>query len=175
MKGEIVLLISAVGFEDKTITVPSSSTSVGIQLTSGTPLSEVVVTSFGVKQQKKTLGFSTTELSTKQLLESRQPNLINALQGRVAGVQVNSTGGGPGQGARIVIRGNQLKELFFYYIFIKWMAIHPSLLNVLILEKPTVLAKSTISVSSDDNNPLTIKSPPFSTINNISFILASII
>ena len=105
MKGDIVLLISAVGFEDKTITVPSSSTSVGIQLISGTPLSEVVVTSFGVKQQKKTLGFSTTELSTKQLLESRQPNLINALQGRVAGVQVNSTGGGPGQGARIVIRG----------------------------------------------------------------------
>jgi len=54
MKGDIVLLISAVGFEDKTITVPSSSTSVGIQLISGTPLSEVVVTSFGVKQQKKT-------------------------------------------------------------------------------------------------------------------------
>ncbi len=98
-----VLRISASGFETKDVDV--SGDKVEVILKSGTALSEVVVTAFGAKQQKKSLGFATTEITNKQLLESRQPNLINALQGRVAGVQVNSTGGGPGQGARIVIRG----------------------------------------------------------------------
>ena len=98
-----VLRISATGFETTDIEV--SGNKVEVTLKSGTALSEVVVTAFGAKQQKKSLGFATTEISNKQLLESRQPNLVNALQGRVAGVQVNSTGGGPGQGARIVIRG----------------------------------------------------------------------
>lgn len=98
-----ILIISATGYETKEIEAVSGV--VEVVLTSGTALSEVVVTAFGVRQQKKSLGFAATEISNKQLLESRQPNLVSALQGRVAGVQVNNTGGGPGQGARIVIRG----------------------------------------------------------------------
>jgi len=98
-----VLRISATGFETSDFDVTGDK--IEITLKSGTALSEVVVTAFGAKQQKKSLGFATTEINNKQLMESRQPNLVNALQGRVAGVQVNSTGGGPGQGARIVIRG----------------------------------------------------------------------
>ncbi|TAD83542.1 MAG: SusC/RagA family TonB-linked outer membrane protein [Bacteroidetes bacterium] len=98
-----ILVFSSAGFEKKEVEVVGGT--VNAQLTSGTALSEVVVTAFGVKQQKKSLGFATSEVSSKQLLESKQPNLINALQGRVPGVQVNSTGGAPGQGARIVIRG----------------------------------------------------------------------
>jgi TonB-linked SusC/RagA family outer membrane protein len=98
-----VLRISATGFE--TVEVNVTGDKAEVILKSGTALSEVVVTAFGAKQQKKSLGFATTEINNKQLMESKQPNLINAIQGRVAGVQVNSTGGGPGQGARIVIRG----------------------------------------------------------------------
>ncbi|HEX4956995.1 MAG TPA: SusC/RagA family TonB-linked outer membrane protein [Lacibacter sp.] len=98
-----VLRISATGFE--TVEVDVTGTVLNVTLKTGTALSEVVVTAFGAKQQKKSLGFATTEINNKQLMESRQPNLVNAIQGRVAGVQVNSTGGGPGQGARIVIRG----------------------------------------------------------------------
>jgi len=102
--GKTTLFVSAVGFEDQQVEVGSANT-LSIRLKSGTAMSEVIVTAFGVKQQKKALGYAATEISNKELLESRQPNLVNALQGRVAGVQVNSTGGGPGQGARIVIRG----------------------------------------------------------------------
>lgn len=94
------LVVSATGFEDLEIAPGTDAV-----LKSGTALSEVVVTAFGLKQKKKALGFATQEIGNKELLESRQPNLVNALQGRVAGVQVNSTGGGPGQGARILIRG----------------------------------------------------------------------
>lgn len=102
--GKIVLVISAVGYEDQQIELGAEN-QLNVVLKGGTAISEVVVTAFGVKQQKKALGFAATEIGNKELMESRQPNLVNALQGRVAGVQVNSTGGGPGQGARIVIRG----------------------------------------------------------------------
>jgi outer membrane receptor protein involved in Fe transport len=99
-KSGVRLIVSAIGFEDLEI-APGANAVLKI----GTAVSEVVVTAFGVKQKKKALGYATQELSNKELLESKQINVVNALQGRVAGVQVNSTGGGPGQGARILIRG----------------------------------------------------------------------
>lgn len=68
-------------------------------------LSEVVVTAFGIKKQKRTLGYSTQEVTANDLTQSRQPNVLNALQGKLAGVQINSTGGAPGQGTSILIRG----------------------------------------------------------------------
>ena len=39
------------------------------------------------------------------LLPASQTNIVNALRGKVAGVQINSGGGAPGQGSRIIIRG----------------------------------------------------------------------
>jgi TonB-linked SusC/RagA family outer membrane protein len=68
-------------------------------------LSEVVVTAFGIKQEKRSLGYAVQEVSADEIAESNQPNVINALQGRVAGVQINNSGGAPGAGASIVIRG----------------------------------------------------------------------
>lgn len=94
------LIVSAIGYEDLEIAAGANAV-----LKSGTALSEVVVTAFGVKQKRKALGFATQEVSNKDLLESRQLNVVSALQGRVAGVQISNTGGGPGQSARIVIRG----------------------------------------------------------------------
>src|SRR5690606_38150360 len=41
----------------------------------------------------------------KELTEAKQPNIVSALQGQVAGVQITNTGGAPGMGARIVVRG----------------------------------------------------------------------
>lgn len=59
----------------------------------------------GITQQKRAIGFSSQEVSGAELVQSHQPNLVNALQGKVAGVTITSSGGGPGQGSSIVIRG----------------------------------------------------------------------
>ncbi len=99
-KPGIRLIVTAVGYEDLEIAPGSDAI-----LKPGTAFSEVVVTAFGVKQKRKSLGYATQELNNQELMASKQLNVVNALQGRVAGVQVNSTGGGPGQGARILIRG----------------------------------------------------------------------
>lgn len=68
-------------------------------------LNEVVVTAFGIKQERRDVNYAAQQVTSKDIIESRQPNVVNALQGKVAGVQITSAGGAPGEGASIVIRG----------------------------------------------------------------------
>ena len=86
------------------LTVGSQS-SLNIELKDAGNLSEVVVTALGIKREKKALGYSAQEVKGDELVASRQTNIVNALRGKVAGVQINSGGGAPGQGSRIIIRG----------------------------------------------------------------------
>jgi len=74
-----VLQIKAVGYEDKELEVGANNNPT-ITLKSGTSMSEVVVTAFGVKQQKKALGYAATEIGNKDLMISKQSNLINAIR-----------------------------------------------------------------------------------------------
>lgn len=68
-------------------------------------LDEVVVLGYGIKQERRDLVTAVQEVSSKDIIDSRQPNVVNALQGKVAGVNITSSGGGAGEGASIVIRG----------------------------------------------------------------------
>ncbi len=69
-------------------------------------LEEVVVTTaLGITRQPKSLGYAAQGVNAEELNVNRQPNILNALQGKVAGATISSVGGGPGQGATIRIRG----------------------------------------------------------------------
>ena len=70
-----------------------------------TQLEEVVVTSFGIEQEKRSLGFSAQSVNGEDLIQMRQPNIVSAMQGQVAGVQITSSGGAPGMSSRIIVRG----------------------------------------------------------------------
>lgn len=69
-------------------------------------LSEVVVTALGIKRETKSLGYSMQELKGDALLESRESNVLNALSGKVAGLQVLRSSNGVGGSTKIVLRGN---------------------------------------------------------------------
>jgi len=69
-------------------------------------LSEVVVTALGISREKKTLGYSVQEVKSDELNLNKSTNIINTLQGKVAGVQITSGGSAVGSSSRIVIRGN---------------------------------------------------------------------
>src|SRR3954470_19429336 len=100
-----VLIFSFVGFATKEISVGGNST-IDLNLaTAQTNLNEVVVTALGIKREVRTLGYASQQVTSAQITQSKQSNLINALQGKVAGVTISSSGGGPGQGASILIRG----------------------------------------------------------------------
>ncbi|MBS1745850.1 MAG: SusC/RagA family TonB-linked outer membrane protein [Bacteroidetes bacterium] len=101
----VSLIISFIGYGEKEVPVNGQShINVLLEPANGN-LSDVVVTALGIKREVRTLGYASQEVNASQLTESRQSNLVNALQGKVAGVTISSTGGGPGQGASILIRG----------------------------------------------------------------------
>ena len=102
---DAVLVFSSVGYETEEVTVGSQSV-IDLSLAPDIQaLQEVVVTSFGIKREKKALGYAVQELSSEDITETQQPNVINAMRGKVAGVTIQSAGGQPGAGANIVIRG----------------------------------------------------------------------
>ncbi|GAB3840538.1 SusC/RagA family TonB-linked outer membrane protein [Hymenobacter jeollabukensis] len=68
-------------------------------------LSEVVVTALGIERDKRSLGYATQELKGEVLSQKSEPNLLNALQGRLAGVNIVTASGLPGASSNINIRG----------------------------------------------------------------------
>jgi TonB-linked SusC/RagA family outer membrane protein len=99
------LVFSYVGYTTQQLSAGNGGT-LDVTLTSSLKdLNEVVVTAFGVKKEKRSLGYTIQQVDNKDLNVNHQSNVVNALQGKVAGVQISSAGGGPGQGARIIIRG----------------------------------------------------------------------
>lgn len=101
------LQVSSVGYSTESINVNSDDNNLSIMLsTSSAQLSEVVVTALGIRKQRKSLGYSTTEVPGSNFTESRATNLGNALTGQVAGVSVAGVGNGPSGQSRVTIRGN---------------------------------------------------------------------
>lgn len=99
-----ILIFSYAGRESRELRVGSEN-NYSVSLAPAGDLSEVVVTALGIRRQKRELGYSTEEIKTEEITQTRQPNIVNALQGRATGFQINSGGGAPGQGSRIVMRG----------------------------------------------------------------------
>lgn len=99
-----VLIVSSVNYSTREISV-GNRTSINVQLQNTGELSEVVVTALGITRQKRSLGYAAQSVGAVEIAQSHQSNLVNALQGKVAGVTITSAGGGPGQGANILIRG----------------------------------------------------------------------
>ncbi|AWM33067.1 carboxypeptidase-like regulatory domain-containing protein [Hymenobacter nivis] len=98
------LVFSFIGY--KSVERPATADNLDVALAAdASGLDEVVVTAYNIKQDKRTLVTSVQEVQGKDLIDSRQTNVVNALQGKVAGVNITSSGGAPGEGASIVIRG----------------------------------------------------------------------
>ena len=99
-----VLVISFVGYETQKINIEGRN-NIRIQLTGGPALEEVVVTALGVKKQAKSLGYATVSVNPEEMTVNRTANFMNALQGKIAGVNITSLGSGPAGTSKIRIRG----------------------------------------------------------------------
>ncbi|MBA7666266.1 TonB-dependent receptor P3 [subsurface metagenome] len=66
---------------------------------------EVVVTALGISRDAKSLGYSVTAVNSEELTEGNNRSVLNALQGKVAGVDITSASGAPGASTRILVRG----------------------------------------------------------------------
>ncbi|MBL7698640.1 MAG: SusC/RagA family TonB-linked outer membrane protein [Chitinophagaceae bacterium] len=97
------LEISMVGYLP---TVVNASNNLSITLLAGgSSLDEVIVTALGIRRDKRNLTYAAQEVKGETLQQARQENIVNALAGKVAGVQISNSSGQPGSSSRIVIRG----------------------------------------------------------------------
>ena len=69
-------------------------------------LNEVVVTAMGITREKKALGYAIQEVKSDELMAAGAPSVTSALNGKIAGVQINTFGGSVGASSRISVRGN---------------------------------------------------------------------
>lgn len=99
------LIFSSIGFISQELTVGSQSVINVTLKTDIRTLNEVVVTALGIEREKKALGYSAQEIQGAALTEARETNIANSLKGKVAGVHINSSAGGPGGSSYVVIRG----------------------------------------------------------------------
>lgn len=98
-----ILLVSSLGYKKLETTVNANS--VVISLTEEqNVLSEVVVTALGITKEKKSLGYTTQSLKGKDLVNTKETNLLNSLTGKLAGVRITNSQGDMGS-SRIIIRG----------------------------------------------------------------------
>ena len=107
-----VLVITSVGFDDKELTVGTSdNVAVSLAPATGSNLTEVVVTSaFGIKKSQRTTPYSSQVVKSEQLNIIPQTNIVDALAGKIAGVQSRSQsnvklGAGDGDQDFLRIRG----------------------------------------------------------------------
>lgn len=104
---ETFLVFSSVGFNTSEVQVGNRSV-VDLTMTPDvTQLNEIVVTALGIQREEKSLSYSQQTIDGEEMMEARDINFLNALNGRAAGVQVAKSASGAGGSTRIVLRGNK--------------------------------------------------------------------
>lgn len=99
------LVFSSVGYTIQEKVVGTSDTIAIALQNQNQQLSEVVVTALGVTRDKRSLGYATQTVKGGEIANKGELNVVSALQGRVAGVNITSASGGAGASANINIRG----------------------------------------------------------------------
>ena len=99
------LTVSYTGNETVTVEAVSGEPMV-IILYEGIGLDEIVVSALGISRERKSLGYSISEIDGSDLSRVKESNVASSLAGRVAGVVVSKNTSGVGGAARVIIRGN---------------------------------------------------------------------
>lgn len=98
--------VSYVGAKTQVVSVGNKSTINVTLKDDALTMDEVVVTALGIKRQARSLGYSTTKVDGSDFELARDPNIGNALSGKIAGVSVAGNATGPTGSSRVIIRGN---------------------------------------------------------------------
>lgn len=101
------LVFSYVGYQPQEIAVKGRNVIHVTLQENAQELNEVVVTALGIKRAQKALSYNVQQLSADDVLKNKDVNFINALNGKVAGVNINSSSAGVGSASKVVMRGTR--------------------------------------------------------------------
>ncbi|WP_339712562.1 SusC/RagA family TonB-linked outer membrane protein [uncultured Kriegella sp.] len=102
-----VLVFSFLGMKSQSVTVGSSNTVNVSMEEDASQLDEVVVTALGIRREEKTLTYAQQTVRSDELTKTRDPNFMNSISGKAAGVEIKKSSSGAGGSTRIVLRGNK--------------------------------------------------------------------
>ena len=105
VKPDAILVINYVGYKVKEVKATTEPMTITLEENSQV-LSEVVVTALGIKRDRKALGYGLEEVKGNALDKAKETNVINSMAGRVAGLVVSQTAGGPSGSSRVILRGS---------------------------------------------------------------------
>jgi TonB-linked SusC/RagA family outer membrane protein len=101
------LVVSSTGFNSREVSVQGRN-DVSVQLTAAANvIDEVIVTAGGVRTRRKEIGTATSVVKAESLTAGKAVNVAGGLQGKVAGLQINTTGGGVNPSYRVILRGQR--------------------------------------------------------------------
>ena len=104
------LSFTYVGYTPQTVKITDKNI-YEIRLVSDTKqLSEVVVTALGIKREQKALSYNVQQVKADAISGIKDANFINSLNGKVAGVNINSSSSGVGGASKVVMRGTKSIE-----------------------------------------------------------------
>lgn len=102
-----VIQVSYIGFHPQEVNYTGQSALQITLIEDAQSLDEVVVTALGIRKKESSLTYSTQQVGGDELTRAKDPNLINALAGKTAGVQINKSSSGLGGSAKVIIRGSR--------------------------------------------------------------------
>jgi TonB-linked SusC/RagA family outer membrane protein len=102
-----VLVFTFIGYTSLEIPVGTGAVLNAKLVPASKQLTEVVVTSFGIKRQAASLGYSTTQVSGADINTAKPISIANGLTGKVSGLQINTVNAGIFAPTRITLRGNR--------------------------------------------------------------------
>lgn len=104
-EGATTLVVSYTGFSTEEVEIGTQS-EIDIVLAEGVLLNEAIVTALGIERDEKALGYAVQKIDGGELSDARETNIVNSLQGKVAGVQIQGSPSSLGGSSRITIRGS---------------------------------------------------------------------
>jgi len=102
-----IIVYSYIGYKTQEIPL-KGQTSINITMMDDTQvIDEVVVTALGIKRSEKALSYNVTQVDAESALAVKDANFINSLNGKVAGLNINSSSSGIGGASKVVMRGSR--------------------------------------------------------------------
>ncbi|MCM1501610.1 MAG: SusC/RagA family TonB-linked outer membrane protein [Bacteroidales bacterium] len=103
---DATLEVSFLGYASQSIAVGGRSTMQIVLLEDTQLLETSVVTALGIKKSERSVTYNVQTMD-ESVFKTREANLVNSLQGKLAGVQINTTSAGPGAETKVVMRGSK--------------------------------------------------------------------
>ncbi|HTJ13169.1 MAG TPA: SusC/RagA family TonB-linked outer membrane protein [Dinghuibacter sp.] len=103
------LLVSKSGYETVKVLMTEAGAVLTVKLAKSATreIEEVKVTALGISQKSRAVGYSIQEVGGQEVAVAKETNFVDALQGKLAGVNINANNGSMGGSTKVTIRGDK--------------------------------------------------------------------